>query len=246
MKKNKLNQPIKKMLILVIILLLILCLYLKTKKDDNNYTLEINYINTNIQVLDNKIKSYTLEKKNEFLKIVKELEEKDITYDFKIDMESTEYDNIIYTHVLVYSYTGGAHYQREDKTFIYDKTENKFLNITDFLNSDNDFNKLSIIVRNIIYQYEENGKIQVEDKEWVNEGTKANLENYQHFYLNDLGLTILFPPYQVASWANGEIKITIPFKDIYHLLKEKYQRKLKVNEIDEPTLKITKDNLTQI
>lgn len=233
MVKQKLSLT-DKLLICIIIQLLIVFFPIKQKQ----YSIKINHIETNTKILDNKIKEYILEKKKEYLNLVKENEiASNIEYDFYIEVNPNEFDNIIYTHVAVYSFTGGAHYSREDKTFIYDKNTKKFLNIIDFLKSKSDFDSLTKLVRDTINEYIENEKI-IGDINWINEGTKANLDNYQHFYLESKGLVIIFPPYQIASWAEGEVKVTIPTKEIYPLLKEKYKRLLIFDKMDQPTMKI--------
>ena len=47
--------------------------------------------------------------------------------------------------------------------------------------------------------------------------------NYSHFKFTDNGLEIIFPPYQVSSWSDGEINITIPYEEINKYLKDEYR-----------------------
>ena len=61
------------------------------------------------------------------------------------------------------------------------------------------------------------------DQLWVRRGTAPTIDNYRHFEFTDNGLEIMFPPYQVASWADGQINITIPYEDINKYLKEEYR-----------------------
>ena len=71
-----------------------------------------------------------------------------------------------------------------------------------------------------IISYEELIKIGVnEDKNWLKEGTKPMLENFSLYYFDKEGLHLTFQPYQVAPWASGSIKITIPMNKLNKWLK---------------------------
>ena len=68
--------------------------------------------------------------------------------------------------------------------------------------------------------YEELIKIGAnEDKNWLKEGTKPMLENFSLYYFDKDGLHLTFPPYQVAPWASGPIKITIPTSKLVKIIK---------------------------
>lgn len=45
------------------------------------------------------------------------------------------------------------------------------------------------------------------------------LENFSLYYFDKEGLHLTFPPYQVAPWASGSIKITIPMNKLNKWLK---------------------------
>ena len=67
------------------------------------------------------------------------------------------------------------------------------------------------------------------DKEGVKEGLSSNLNNFEHFNFIDDGLEFIFPPYQIAYYAAGEIKIVIPYNELKGIIKNKY---LKYSEKD--------------
>jgi len=54
---------------------------------------------------------------------------------------------------------------------------------------------------------------------WTKEGTEPLEENYYYYYFNEEGLNVLFPPYQVGSWAEGEKTILIRYDKIKSILK---------------------------
>ena len=71
-----------------------------------------------------------------------------------------------------------------------------------------------------IISYEELIKIGAnEDKNWLKEGTKPLIENFSLYYFDKDGLHLTFPPYQVAPWASGPIKIVIPSSKLINLIK---------------------------
>jgi len=64
--------------------------------------------------------------------------------------------------------------------------------------------------------------------EWIEQGTQAKAENFAVFLVDGLetkaiGLTLIFPPYQVASYADGTQQIEVPAKVFYQLLKPEYR-----------------------
>ena len=61
--------------------------------------------------------------------------------------------------------------------------------------------------------------IMLDIENWLKEGTKPMLENFSLYYFDKEGLHLTFPPYQVAPWASGSIKITIPMNKLNKWLK---------------------------
>jgi len=64
--------------------------------------------------------------------------------------------------------------------------------------------------------------------EWVARGTQAQTENFAAFLVDGLetkaiGLTLIFPPYQVAAYADGTQQVEVPAKVFYQLLKPEYR-----------------------
>ena len=51
---------------------------------------------------------------------------------------------------------------------------------------------------------------------WINEGTEVNADNYRCFTIvpavdgKAAGISVLFPPYQVASYADGLQEVFVP------------------------------------
>lgn len=65
-------------------------------------------------------------------------------------------------------------------------------------------------------------------KRWVEKGTEPSAANFAVFLIDGLdaraiGLTVIFPPYQVASYADGQQQVEVPAKVFYDLLKPEYK-----------------------
>jgi hypothetical protein len=65
-------------------------------------------------------------------------------------------------------------------------------------------------------------------KKWVEEGTAPTPANFAVFLIDGLdtraiGVTVVFPPYQVASYADGPQQVEVPAKVFYDLLKPEYK-----------------------
>lgn len=209
------------------------------KANNENYYMRIDYPS-----IENKkeyrsviksIKIYIENKKKEFIDLVKDLEKKEVPYDFIVSNTMNEYEDIVSIHLQVYSYTGGAHYMREDKSFYFMKETGREINLNDVLVETEKLSELAKTAYTHLVKY-----ITLNDlnfiEDFVREGTEAKFENFMHFTFKENGLEILFPPYQVASWADGEIKIIIPYAELKGIIKDEY---LKI--IDEPPI----DNIVE-
>ncbi len=108
-----------------------------------------------------------------------------------------------------YEYLGGVHGMPIHKTFIFNLKTNKLMELQDLFESDADYLK-------IISDYckQDLLKKQISETDWVNNGAAPKNENYGLYYLTKQGLTIIFPAYQVASYADGPQEVTIPYDKI--------------------------------
>ena len=166
----------------------------EVKESTDKYTYKIDIYETPFPNVNKKIKNWLDEKLEEF-------------------KQYENYNDIYYLQYFIYSYTGGVHYFLINKQFTYNKS-GEILELKDFFNNDNYLEILSKL------SYEELIKIGAnEDKNWLKEGTKPILENFSLYYFDKEGLHLTFPPYQVAPWVSGPIKITIPTSKLVKIIK---------------------------
>lgn len=180
------------------------------KESTDKYTYKVDVYETPFPSVNEKIKDWLNEKLEEF----KQYENyNEIKNDFYTDYELHEYNGIYYLQYTIYSYTGGVHYFLINKQFTYNKN-GEILELKDFFKNDNYLEILSKL------SYEELVKIGAnEDKNWLKEGTKPILENFSLYYFDKEGLHLKFPPYQVAPWVSGPIRITIPTSKLVKIIK---------------------------
>ena len=194
----------------------------------DNYDLKIDYPDVENKKIKQKIDEYVKKQKDDFLNNVKAVENiEQPKYDFNLSVNVNDYKNITHVYMLTFAYTGGAHYTRDDTSLHYDNKTKEFVDLKYFFKDEESFKKLSSIAYYYVLKLED----KTFDELWVKRGTDPTIDNYQHFNFKDEGLEILFPPYQIASWADGEIKITIPYEEINDLLKEEYRNTSKEEEV---------------
>lgn len=225
-------SKVGKLILIFLILLVLIGFFMLWKLYDSEisihkiesnefFDIKIDYEKTGNKKLDKEIEDFVSKKKKAFIDIVDESGKVQTNkYNLIVDVTNSIYNDVVSVHGTSFAYTGGAHYAREDKSFVYDKKKDKYITLKDIL-IDEDFNKLHNILLESIYDYAKEKEIMLDDN-WVKSGTSYSDENYQAFSLDEIGLNIMFPPYQIASWADGQIDISIPYSKLVGVLKDEY------------------------
>ena len=200
------------------------------EKDENkNYIVEINYPKVKSKQLLAYTDDYIRNKKKEFKEEISMEEPLNSSkYEFKADYKVTDNNNILGLHLNISEYTGGAHHVRYDKSYYYNKESDEIVSIKDFLEKDTSLDKLANLSYYYVMKYSDDNNLNF-DKEGVKEGLSFNLNNFEHFNFIDDGLEFIFPPYQIAYYAAGEIKIVIPYDELNGIIKNKYLKYSKKN-----------------
>jgi hypothetical protein len=138
------------------------------------------------------------------------------------------------------SFTGGAHPNPLVSSFVLHLSDNKLLAIGDlFVDPDAALKILSDESRRQLEgRFDAQLREQVGEgaalapalkdmREWVERGTEPKVENFDVFLVDGLeskaiGLTLVFPPYQVAPYVDGAPQVEVPAKLFHALLKPEY------------------------
>ncbi|HHW69145.1 MAG TPA: hypothetical protein GX747_02235, partial [Tenericutes bacterium] len=176
-----------------------------------------------VNKIDNEIQKYINEKKNEFLNTVKNFEKANINleYEFNVKYNSNEYKNVMYIHTVIYKYVGGEDYTRIDKSISYDAKRKKILNLEDFFINNKYLSELSKLSYYYMIEYFNTNDLNYDDNN-IKQVTGENVNNFSNYSFHQTGLDIIFPPTK-DSTLKYKVKITIPYKDINHILKEEYR-----------------------
>jgi len=114
-----------------------------------------------------------------------------------------------------YEYRGGAHGMPIIETLLIDLADGRLLTPADLFRSDSDW--LQVL--------SERSRVALKDRDllgpdldWLNRGTAPDVENFQLLMPGPDGLTVIFPPYQVAPYAAGPQEVVVPWDELTGLL----------------------------
>lgn len=133
--------------------------------------------------------------------------------DYTIEFTTAKHGRYLSVVMLGDEFTGGAHPLEIYRTYVFDTIDGKFLELKDLFKPGTKYlDSLSAIA------YAEISKRNVGEPEWNKSGTAADEKNFRFFSLDDKGLNLIIPPYQVASRAEGEQDVLISFAKLTGLM----------------------------
>jgi hypothetical protein len=103
---------------------------------------------------------------------------------------------------------GAAHPNHGTITFNYDLNAGKVLSLSDLFKPNSNY--LGVISKYTVAQLKKKFSPNP-DMDWIESGAGAKEENYKAWSLTRGGLQVTFDPYQVASYAEGEHVVVIPY-----------------------------------
>lgn len=105
-------------------------------------------------------------------------------------------------------YEGAAHPQHNSLVFNYDLKNAKRLKLSDLFKPNSNY--LTLISDYAIKSLKKELSPDP-DLEWIQTGAGPKEENYKNWNMTPKGLKVTFDPYQVASYAEGEHIVVIPY-----------------------------------
>ena len=139
---------------------------------------------------------------------------------YSINYTPSRFDtNILSFEVLEIVYTGGVHAFYNGYSATYSLLTGDTLQLTDVLSNDTTSEYLA---NTVIEKLSDNKDLWPNYKEIVYELFDIGLDKFEHWYFTDVGLAIQFDPYVLASFANGIVKVVIPYSELTGILKDEY------------------------
>ncbi len=144
--------------------------------------------------------------------------ESNTPWTLEVDMEITYNSaSLICYKTTVYSYTGGAHSNKDVQFKLIDKNA-KLFNFNDLINNSSEFLKLA----------EESFRKEKgisPDKSWEESGYNFSDNQFnlpENIGISKKGIILYYNNYEIASYADGSSEILIPMNQVKNLLNEKY------------------------
>lgn len=128
-------------------------------------------------------------------------------------------NDIISLELINSEFTGGAHGNYYSSSLTFDLRTGKQVKLAELFEPRTDFIKR-------ISDYSINDLTthggEYADAEWIKTGAGADAENFVSWNLTAKGLMINFSPYQVASYAEGEKNIIVPYDKLKEIMRPEY------------------------
>lgn len=137
-----------------------------------------------------------------------------LSYAFEVEYESGSLISLILNGN---SFLGGAHGNDEYYSLAYDVNGGRKLEMGDlFVANSGYLRRISeFCVQHLKDRLVKDGS---SDDKWIETGAAPDPANYKFFTLNRDEIVILFPQYQVASYAAGPQKVGIPYKNLEDII----------------------------
>lgn len=139
----------------------------------------------------------------------------------------TTIGNIIYNenNFIVYSYynydyTGGAHGNYGTSFMCYDVLQKKELKLTDILRVDST-TLSSLLEKKYRKDYDLSASTPISERLFVNK-----IPVSENFYFTTTGIGFTYIPYEIASYADGQINLWISFSDLKLLLNPDFAKRM--------------------
>lgn len=200
------------------------------KESTQKYEIDFKYPITNFEVLDKQIQKFVTEQINSFKLETENVDTKNLIKfglyaDYSIVENSFEIINVDF---MVSIYTGGAHPNSYQQTFVYDNQKNKVVTLQDLFDVDYLGKIAELSFENLKNKF---NKTEI-DLDWLRNGTDPLPENYQNFVIEKDSVKFIFPPYQVAPYAFGTVEVVISFYDVKDLFTEEYKTRFGLNNLE--------------
>ncbi|WP_224488471.1 DUF3298 and DUF4163 domain-containing protein [Robertkochia flava] len=119
-----------------------------------------------------------------------------------------------------YSFTGGAHGYGSSHYLLFDKTQGEIIKKEDLLTDEDGF--ISLAEKKFRSSFNMEDNLPLNEQGFMFEGDRFHLPNTIGY--TQTGLKLIYNPYEIAPYSEGQIVIDIPYEEVNKYLK--YQGKM--------------------
>jgi Protein of unknown function (DUF3298)/Deacetylase PdaC len=193
---------------------------IKENNRRRKYTIEVFYPqlagaeSAHIAQLNSAIKELITAEVNDFTQnaetpdasLPKELQQSSLDAGYTIEHQSADLVSISFGFSTFYA--GAAHPNRHTLVLNYDLKAGRTLSLADLFNPRSGYMQAisDYTIKDLKKQLSPSP-----DTEWIERGAAPASENYKSWTITPKGLSIMFDPYQVASYAEGSHLVVIPY-----------------------------------
>ncbi|MBR6771637.1 MAG: DUF3298 domain-containing protein [Lachnospiraceae bacterium] len=184
---------------------------------------------TGYEVVGEAIKDWFLQREDGFVETVDAHEESALEqtvnapdfrgYSHSLSCSPTRADSgVISLRCLYYLYSGGAHGNYGSEGVTFDSHSGQQLSFWDLAENREAFSQWTL--EETLRQVGEEAEGLFADYE---DTIRTVWENEPNWYLDAAGITIIFQPYEIGTYARGEVCVTLPYPELASLLRPEYQ-----------------------
>lgn len=154
------------------------------------------------------------------------LKNEDGTFGSDLSYQSIITDTVLYNEAnflsvgrFAFDYSGGAHGNYSTAFSVYDLSTHKVITLDDIISVDSEILKKAL---------EKAAKKQLTDGK-TSLGDILNSETFDptlNIALTNKGVLFAYAPYEIASFAQGEIRLFVPFEEIKEALKPEFKKRM--------------------
>ncbi len=154
--------------------------------------------------------------KDQFMQAISDFIPAPGPYELDVTYDSTQHSDTMLTLIFtVYQFTGGAHGGTVIQTYTLDLKNKRLVTLDDLFTNTSD---ALAVIDPLVEQDLTTTLGGMLDANWLKQGTGTDPQNYQTFALDADSITFYFQQYQVAPYAAGIQKVTIPLAQLSSVL----------------------------
>ena len=178
----------------------------------DTYEIDINVDRTGIEDIDNEMIVYLQALEAQLLDMASTTDASTMVAPYTLSATSETFadsrSGLQTTLVSVYQYTGGAHGMPLYGAWTYDVDMAEPYELNNILRNETD------TLEYLYVQVQALEGVEGTDAQWLADGSGTNWDNYTLFRVQEGGIVIMFPPYQIAPYATGMVELPLSWEEL--------------------------------